>query len=87
MTLRFGPADGVAVPVEGATRRLGAERSGPFFLLDWDSTWTPEVPPEFTEAKVLEQCAELYAPVRSMFHHITSDRLRQIFKEQPEQSP
>lgn len=84
LTLRYGPAAGAAVPAEGATRRKRPPLTGPFFLLDWDSRWQPSVAPEFTADEVLARCADLYAPVRKIFHHISTDELRGVFAEPPE---
>jgi len=79
LTLRYGPMDGVAVPASGSIRRDGPPPSGPFFLLDWDSRRAPEVAPELTVDEVLSQCETLYRPVRAMFHHLTTDHLREVF--------
>jgi hypothetical protein len=42
------------------------------------------VAPEFTADEVLARCADLYAPVRKIFHHISTDELRGVFAEPPE---
>jgi uncharacterized protein (TIGR04255 family) len=80
LTLRHGPMEGPGVKSENSMRRSPAPANGPFFLLDWDSRWAPEVAPEFTADAVLERCEALYAPVRSMFHHLLSDELVHHFE-------
>lgn len=79
LTLRYGALEGAAVPANGATRREDPVPSGPFFLLDWDSRANPTVTPEFAVDDLLHRCAELYEPVRAMYHHVTTDALREVF--------
>lgn len=83
LTLRHGPMDGPGVTSENTTRRRVASENGPFFLLDWDSRWTPQVAPEFTTAAVLDRCEALYAPVRAMFHHLATTDLVHHFETPP----
>lgn len=83
LTLRHGPMDGPGVTSENTTRRRAVPASGPFFLLDWDSRWTPQIAPEFTADTVLERCEALYAPVRAMFHHLTTTDLVRHFETPP----
>ncbi|HXH56800.1 TIGR04255 family protein [Iamia sp.] len=83
LTLRYGPMEGAAVVGTGATRRRGPDPTGPFFLLDWDSRWTPSVAPELTADAVIEHCQRLYSPVRAMFHHLATDDLREVFSADP----
>lgn len=78
LTLRYGPQNApTVIPTTSEHQRPGP--AGPFFLLDWDSRWTPATAPEFTTDEVLRGCQELYAPVRAMYHRLTSDRLKAVF--------
>lgn len=88
LALRYGPAVGTVIADGAATRRDGPTPSGPYFLLDWDSRWTPPVVPEATTETILNRCADLYEPVRAMFHHLTTDDLRRVFATPPtEETP
>lgn len=79
LTLRHGPMNGAGVVPNGVTRRREQPPPGPYFLLDWDSRWTPRTAPEFDAEAIIARCADLYAPVRSMFHHLVSSELVQVF--------
>jgi uncharacterized protein (TIGR04255 family) len=79
LTLRYGPMQSSATNSAGAGGRSAPAPADTSFMLDWDSRWTPAVVPEFTAEAVLEHCTELYGPVRTMFHHLISDNLREVF--------
>lgn len=86
LTLRYGPQNSpTVIPTTSELQRPAP--AGPFFLLDWDSRWTPTTAPEFTADEVLRGCQQLYAPVRAMYHHLTSDRLRAVFNDNTTGAP
>ncbi len=86
--LQYGPAVGTVIAESAAIRRDGATPSGPYFLLDWDSRWTPRAAPEATAETVLTQCRALYEPVRAMYHRLATDDLRRVFASAPtEETP
>ncbi len=85
LTLRYGPMEGLAVPADGATRRLGPVTAGQYFLLDWDSRWQPEVAPEFSVEEILNSCRKLYDPVRRLFRYVTTEELRKVFAARQEE--
>lgn len=85
LTLRYGPMQGSGLLALGAVGVPGPSNEEPFFLLDWDSRWTPRTAPEFSAAAVIEHCKELYRPVRRMFHHLITDDLREVLSVIPEE--
>ena len=76
IVLRYGPREGYAVDPGGDLKRPMAD-SGPFFLLDIDSFWTPtgEIP-EFDSGRILAVVDELHAPVSQLFETLITERLR-----------
>ena len=76
IVLRYGPREGYAVDPGGDLKRPTAD-SGPFFLLDIDSFWTPtgEIP-EFDSGRILAVVDELHAPVSQLFESLITERLR-----------
>ncbi|MDQ4142805.1 MAG: TIGR04255 family protein, partial [Actinomycetota bacterium] len=82
--LRYGPAEGYAVPPGGPTRRKDAPPSGLYFLLDLDSYWQPvEEIPEFDPAPLLDTFRELHVPAKALFDTIVTERLRDEVFRQP----
>lgn len=76
VVLRYGPADGYAVDPSGDLRRP-TPPSGPFFLIDIDSYWTPEAQvPAFETAQIHETLMLLHGPVRALFESLITKRLR-----------
>jgi uncharacterized protein (TIGR04255 family) len=76
LTLRYGSFVGHAVQPDGELKRDDAP-AGPFFLLDIDSFWIPgDGTPEFDIEGLLATCDSLHAPIRSLFEHLITDRLR-----------
>lgn len=75
--LRYGLRYGYAVDPTGDLRRPSVPASGPFFLLDIDSSWTPtgEIPEPDPEA-LPALCDELHKPARQLFEALIADRLR-----------
>ncbi len=77
LVVRYGPRVGYAVDPAGDLKRP-TSLPGPFFLVDIDSFWTPsEGVPEFDAEDLLRICGELHAPVRTLFEHLITERLRE----------
>lgn len=85
LTLRYGPTDGPVLLGTPANRTPVPQ--GPCFLLDWDSRLHPNTAPEFTAEGVIEQCVRLYTPVRAIYHHLPTDKLRSVFAADPDGAP
>ncbi|MGF1645974.1 MAG: TIGR04255 family protein [Kineosporiaceae bacterium] len=76
LALRYGSFAGHAVQPDGELKRDDSP-AGPFFLLDIDSFWIPgDGTPEFDIESLLRTCDSLHAPIRSLFEHLITDRLR-----------
>jgi uncharacterized protein (TIGR04255 family) len=76
IVLRYGPREGYAVDPAGDLKRPRVG-SGPFFLLDIDSFWSPEGEiPEFDSEKILATLDELHEPVSGLFETLITERLR-----------
>lgn len=78
--LRYGAADGPpAVQSNEALIRSNQPADGPFFFIDIDGSWelgAQETAPEFTAAAILDLADQIHAPIRSLFEHLITDRLR-----------
>lgn len=78
---RYGPAEGYAVDPNGPTRRKNRFEPGPYFLLDSDSSWTPQDVPEFSVDTIIDACDRLHVPVRALFDAVSEDRLvQEVYK-------
>lgn len=86
LALRYGPAEGYAIPPNGPTRRKNPPGSGLFFLLDSDSYWEPaDEVPEFNPDRVVQVCKELHDPTKALFDAVITERLREeVFRKTPE---
>jgi uncharacterized protein (TIGR04255 family) len=84
LVLRYGATSGWAVDPNGPLR-LKTNEDGPYFLLDIDSFWTapPELLPEYTLESAVSLCNELHAPIRQLFEASITDKLRDVFREEP----
>jgi uncharacterized protein (TIGR04255 family) len=51
----------------------------PVVGLDWDSNWQPQVIPEFDCASIIERLRTMYEPVRTLFHDLCTDELKETF--------
>ena len=77
LVLRYGVLEGFAVNPAGALRVPRGGATGPFFLVDIDSYWTPsESISEFDPSALLSIFDELHAPVSAVFEEIITDDLR-----------
>jgi uncharacterized protein (TIGR04255 family) len=83
VVLRYGPAEGYAVPPGGPTRRRDAPPPGLYFLLDSDSFWQPsDEIPEFDPERLAATTRELHTPVKALFDTVVTDRLvDEVFRQ------
>lgn len=75
--MRFGAMRGAVVD-PGGPLRLRRTGEGPFFLVDLDSYWLAsedEMPP-FAPESILERCADLREPIRTLFEASITEKLR-----------
>ncbi|MCL2653981.1 MAG: TIGR04255 family protein [Propionibacteriaceae bacterium] len=76
LVLRYGAQVDYAVPSTDLLRRP-LPPPGPLFRLDIDSFWVPSIEvPEFDVNMILERVDDLHKPVRAVFEHLITDRLR-----------
>lgn len=77
MILRYGPGMGQALDPNFYLRRTLPVDSGPFFLLDIDSFWTPVgAIPEYDRDAVLSTFQGLREPAHTAFAEMLSSRLK-----------
>ncbi len=77
MIVRYGPGMGQAIDPNYHLRRTMPVESGPFFLLDVDSFWTPVAAiPEYNRNAVFSTFQELYEPARTVFQEMLGSRLK-----------
>lgn len=77
MILRYGPGMGQALDANFYLRRTLPGDTGPFFLVDIDSFWTPVgQSPEYDRDVVLSTFEALCEPAHTAFAQMLSDRLR-----------
>jgi uncharacterized protein (TIGR04255 family) len=88
LVLRYGPAEGYAVPEDGKIRRREAPPPGLFFLLDFDSYWEPtDEVPAFAPELILKAADELHRPARALFDAVVTERLRDdVFRRPREEA-
>lgn len=82
LVLRYGVGFGHAVKVDGPLKRPGAPDPGPFFALDFDSSWSPQDIPEFDPTQVLALCDELEIPVMQLFDSLITEALLSEFRKE-----
>lgn len=87
VVLRYGPAEGYAVPPGGPTRRKDPPPPGLYFLLDSDSFWQPsDEIPEFDTEALVAASRQLHTPVRALFDTVVTDRLvDEVFRQPAEE--
>ena len=80
---RYGPVEGgVGLDPRFDLRRRKPSTSGPFFLMDVDSFWTPsDGIPEADPQRLKVICEEIHEPVSTIFENSITDRLREVFRE------
>ncbi len=82
LVLRYGPSDQPVVAATGPLRRLRSFE-GPIFTMDFDSFWQPSDIPVFSADRIALACDELLVPVRTLFHTLVTDRLREeVFRQE-----
>ncbi len=82
LNLRYGPMFGHAVNSDGPLKRPSVPQTGPFFLLDFDSSWQPGDIPEFDPELLSVLSAELHAPIEALFDAVVTPQLVEIFREE-----
>ena len=76
LVMRYGPRVGFAVDPNSDLRRI-TSHAGPFFLIDIDSSWTPDTTiPEYEPATFVAKCKDLHRPVHKLFRGIVTDSLK-----------
>jgi uncharacterized protein (TIGR04255 family) len=77
LVLRYGAVAGFAVNPAGALHLPRGGETGPFFLVDVDSYWTPsEAIADFDPEILLKTFDTLHAPVSAVFEALITDDLR-----------
>ena len=78
MIVRYGPGLGQALDPNYHLRRAMPVQTGPFFLLDIDSFWTPAGSiPEYNRIAVLTTFRDLYEPIRTVFQEMLTNRVEE----------
>jgi uncharacterized protein (TIGR04255 family) len=84
--MRFGAMRGFTVDPNGPLQ-IARRGEGAYFLIDLDSFWSApsEAMPEFDPSYVLERCAHLRVPIRTLFEASITKKLRNevLRKEMP----
>ncbi|MEU0793835.1 TIGR04255 family protein [Amycolatopsis sp. NPDC005961] len=75
IVVRYGPRTGYAVDVTGDLKRP-IPPPGPYFLIDIDSFWAPDVIPEFNTDQMISICDEIHEPVNQIFESLITEKLR-----------
>lgn len=82
LVLRYGARSGYVVNPTGPLRRPHPPASGPLFFLDFDCFWEPEDIPEFDVDAVMTTWDRLRTPIRTLFDHLITDKLRAQFRKE-----
>ena len=82
LVLRYGARSGYVVNPTGPLRRPHPPAPGPLFFLDFDCFWEPEDIPEFDVENAMTTWDRLRAPIRTLFDHLITDRLRAEFRKE-----
>lgn len=78
LVIRYGPQasqPGFVVDPNGPLRRPDFRPVGPFFLLDFDSSWLPMEVPAWDSERLLEVYDQLREPIRVLFKEIVTQQL------------
>ncbi len=76
LIVRYGPGMGQALDPSYHLRRTMPVQTGPFFLLDIDSFWTPAGSiPEYDRDAVLKTFQDLYQPAVSVFQEMLTNQI------------
>ena len=77
LIVRYGPGVGQALDPNYHLRRSTPPQTGPYFLMDIDSFWTPSGSiPEYSRDALLTTYQDLYAPARGVFQDALTSRLK-----------
>jgi len=77
LIVRYGPGVGQALDQSYHLRRVTAPQTGPFFLLDIDSFWTPSGSiPEYNRDALITTFQDLYGPAQGVFQDMLTARLK-----------
>jgi uncharacterized protein (TIGR04255 family) len=84
LIVRYGPGVGQALDANYHLRRITPPQSGPYFLLDIDSFWTPPsgAIPEYNRSELVTIFQDLYAPAREIFQETITNRLKDDLLQQ-----
>lgn len=86
LVVRYGALEGFAVNPTGTLHVPRGGATGPFFLVDIDSFWTPsESIAEFDPASLLRTFDALHEPVSAVFEKLITDDLRnEVLRKEPD---
>ncbi|CMD09573.1 membrane protein [Mycobacterium tuberculosis] len=78
LIVRYGPGMGQALDPNYHLRRITPAQTGPFFLLDIDSFWTPSGGsiPEYNRDALVSTFQDLYGPAQVVFQEMITSRLK-----------
>jgi len=76
LALRYGALQGQFVNPGGPLRFPTHSESGPFFLMDLDSYRVSDPLDDYSVEQLIRECDELHRPIRAVFEHAITDRLR-----------
>lgn len=85
VVMRYGSFRGRVVNVDGPLRTRTNDAS-PAFLIDLDSYWEDAAQaqlPEFSIEEIMSTTSDLRAPIHELFEMSITDKLRDIFREEP----
>ncbi|KAA1251837.1 TIGR04255 family protein [Mycobacterium simiae] len=79
LIVRYGPGVGQALDANYHLRRVTPAQTGPFFLMDIDSFWTPVGGsiPEYNRDALVSTFKDLYGPAREVFQDLITSRLKE----------
>lgn len=80
LVVRYGPQIGPVVTPAMPLRRPTNPPSGPVFVLDFDSSWQPDMFPTFSPAELITTCDLLHVPASATFESFITDKLRNVFR-------
>jgi uncharacterized protein (TIGR04255 family) len=78
LVIRYGPQVGPVVTPQ--LRRPKVPPPGPVFLVDFDSSWQPDILPSFDPKALIEICDLLHAPASATFESFITEKLRNVFR-------
>ncbi|QUR68956.1 TIGR04255 family protein [Mycobacterium spongiae] len=84
LIVRYGPGVGQALDQNYHLRRITPPQTGPFFLMDIDSFWTPSGGsiPEYNRDALVSTFQDLYGPAQVIFQEMITGRLKEELMRQ-----